>query len=106
MSSSKQTPKRKRPDFDNTDTEFPPLAQRRRQDLSGSDADCSDLEEEAKGRRKDSKVGDTYCSDSEEEVRTQAEQNGIQDSWPRFFLVEGKEESKPVSKISPFLINQ
>ena len=104
MSSPKQkNPKRKRSDFcitehssSDSETEFPPLPQRRRRDLSASN----------RRRRRDLSASNTDCSDSEEEARTQAERNGIQDTWPRFFLVEGKEESKPVSKISPFRIQE
>ena len=45
-------------------------------------------------------------SDSEDESRAKACRTGIQDAWARFLLVEGTDESKPLSKVSPFAINK
>jgi hypothetical protein len=45
-------------------------------------------------------------SDSEEESRNIALDAGLDGAWPRFLLVKGAEEERPLSGLSPFAINK
>ena len=49
---------------------------------------------------------DDYDSDSDEDVRARTSQISDADVWPRFLLLESTVDTKPLSKISPFVVNK
>jgi len=45
-------------------------------------------------------------SDSDEDIRTMAIDAGVSDAWPRFLVVKGADEDKPLGRLSPFAIQK
>ena len=49
---------------------------------------------------------DERDSDSESEVRSKLARKGVSEAWPRFLVVEGTDEERPLKDMSPFLVQK